>query len=314
MRSKTFGDFDEFAESVMDIDCRMMLRNPERRVWSVSGVEVDTIDVQLGLLSSGNIAQGQLRPEGYMLYVPLTSGVEYVANGQVVEKDACVLMDPGCDFCFSTTEAHDWGAIFVPTKYISKTDESICFSDTSHGAQCRATLPNKQAVKMLRANIQQIFKTVAMSPEFESTTAGKNATRDFFENICSLVKCRTQHTPEEKGRPKTSRGEIIRRCLEFLDQQLLTSVRISELAAVAGVSERTLRTVFNEYYGIGPIQYLQLCNLHKVHRALKAARPEETTVSQILMDHGEWAFSRFASRYSRLFGELPSTTLRNSKH
>ncbi|MGI9472680.1 MAG: hypothetical protein ACR2NZ_14160, partial [Rubripirellula sp.] len=57
---------------------------------------------------------------------------------------------------------------------------------------------------------------------------------------------------------------------------------------------------------------LQLRHLHRVRRALLAADRDEVTVSTILSDHGEWAFSRFASRYHRLFGELPSATLRNS--
>jgi AraC family ethanolamine operon transcriptional activator len=74
--------------------------------------------------------------------------------------------------------------------------------------------------------------------------------------------------------------------------------------------ERTLRTAFKEYFGVGPRGYLQLRRLHQVHRALRAADPDEATVSKILVEHGEWSFSRFASRYQQLFGELPSETLR----
>jgi AraC-like DNA-binding protein len=85
------------------------------------------------------------------------------------------------------------------------------------------------------------------------------------------------------------------------------------LAAAASVSERTLRTAFKEYFGVGPVHYLQLRHLHRVHRAIKAADPEEVSVSQILVGQGEWAFGRFASRYRRLFGELPSDTLRKKR-
>ena len=80
MRSQLFRDFDAFSESVRDIDSKMMLRNPKRRIWSISSVDLDGIDVQFGRLGSGNIAQGELRPDGYMLYLPLTDAVEYSAN------------------------------------------------------------------------------------------------------------------------------------------------------------------------------------------------------------------------------------------
>ena len=87
-------------------------------------------------------------------------------------------------------------------------------------------------------------------------------------------------------------------------------VLVEELAVAARVSQRTLWTAFNDYFGVGPVRYLQLRKLNQVHRALKAADPEADLVSDILMAHGEWQFSRFASRYRRLFGELPSETLR----
>ena len=89
---------------------------------------------------------------------------------------------------------------------------------------------------------------------------------------------------------------------------------MQDLARAAGVSERTLRTAFHEYFGTSPNRYVQLKHLHGIHRALKAAEPDEATVTQILAEHGEWALSRFAARYRRLFGELPSETLRGGRH
>ena len=80
----------------------------------------------------------------------------------------------------------------------------------------------------------------------------------------------------------------------------------------AGVSERTLRTAFHEYFGVGPVRYLQLRQLRQVHSALRAADPEAASVGDLLVQHGEWEFSRFARRYRRLFGELPSQTLRQN--
>jgi AraC family ethanolamine operon transcriptional activator len=98
--------------------------------------------------------------------------------------------------------------------------------------------------------------------------------------------------------------------MALLDQQVGERVSVPELAAAASVSERTLRTAFIEYFGVGPVQYLRIRQLHRVRRALTAADPEQVTVSQVLVEQGEWAFGRFATRYSRLFGELPSETLR----
>jgi len=53
--------------------------------------------------------------------------------------------------------------------------------------------------------------------------------------------------------------------------------------------------------------------LHQVRHALKVADGEEVSVSDVLFNKGVWELGHFASRYFRLFGELPSDTLRKKK-
>lgn len=118
---------------------------------------------------------------------------------------------------------------------------------------------------------------------------------------------------KQKGRSKLSRQEIIARSKNLLEECDGKPVLVSELATAAQVSERTLRRAFNEYFGMGPFPYLQLRQLHQVHRALRLADSEALSVTDVLLQHGVWEFGRFASRYRRLFGELPSQTLRNKK-
>ena len=109
------------------------------------------------------------------------------------------------------------------------------------------------------------------------------------------------------------RPGIIRRSKELLEEHKGRPVHVGELAAAAEVSERTLRTAFNEYFGVGPVRYLQLRQLHQVHRALRAADPEADSVADVLVKNGVWEFSRFATRYRRLFGERPLETLRTKR-
>jgi AraC family ethanolamine operon transcriptional activator len=81
------------------------------------------------------------------------------------------------------------------------------------------------------------------------------------------------------------------------------------LATAAGVSVRTLETAFKEYFDEVPSHYLQLRRIKQIHSALCAAKVGEKTVTEILADHGEWEFGRFAGNYRSLYGEFPSQTL-----
>lgn len=111
------------------------------------------------------------------------------------------------------------------------------------------------------------------------------------------------------GRPPARRNQIIRSARDLIRQREGKSVLMRDLAAAAGVSERTLRSAFHEVFGVSPARYLQLRQLHQVHRALHISNCEETSVSKILRRHGVSEFGRFAARYKQLFGELPSATL-----
>ena len=126
MQSEVFHEFDAFAASVRDVDSKMMLRNPRRRVWCHSSINLDGVDVQLGQMGSGNVAQGQLHSGGYLLYVPITETLEYLVNGTVLKKDCIAIMEPGCEFCISTKVEHDWCGVFIPTFALRSSSPGNC--------------------------------------------------------------------------------------------------------------------------------------------------------------------------------------------
>lgn len=313
MQAHCYNDFDEFANSIKNVNSKMLLRAPQNRTWKLSSVNLNGINVQTGQLGSGNIAEGELTLDGYMLYLPLTYSVEYSANGNILKNNSLVILEPGCEFCITTKEEHDWYAVFIPSDMLPagvETEESL---RDSGGKRLWVTQPNRQVVKRLQSLVGSIMKTARHYSQFESTSAASCAAAELLK-IASLEIGQSLYTePRLPGRPRLQREEVIRSAKKYLEARHKENVYVEELAIAAQVSERTLRTVFNEYYGVGPVKYLQLRKLNQVHRALNVADPEEQLVSNILMAHGEWEFSRFASRYRRLFGELPSDTLQRKR-
>jgi AraC family transcriptional regulator, ethanolamine operon transcriptional activator len=88
---------------------------------------------------------------------------------------------------------------------------------------------------------------------------------------------------------------LMGRAMDFADQRDDDEyLLVEQLATAAGVSERTLQTAFQEYFGVGPVRYLKLRTLHQVRRALKNADPSMTTVSEIATQFGVWELGRLA--------------------
>src|SRR5208282_237053 len=113
------------------------------------------------------------------------------------------------------------------------------------------------------------------------------------------------------GRREVPREQIVCKAMDFVNQSSGEYLSLQGLASAAGVSQRTLRTAFHEYFGTGPAQFLKLRALYQARQALRGSDPSKTTVAEVATRFGIWEFGRFARDYRSLFGELPSETLRH---
>lgn len=101
-----------------------------------------------------------------------------------------------------------------------------------------------------------------------------------------------------------------KRLLDYVDEHVDTPLRIVDLCRVAQVSERTLQNRFKRELGITPKSYLCGQRLYGTHRALKRAQLCDARVIDVANAWGFWHMGQFARDYRKLFGELPSETLR----
>jgi AraC family ethanolamine operon transcriptional activator len=88
-------------------------------------------------------------------------------------------------------------------------------------------------------------------------------------------------------------------------------ISISEVCRALEVSETQLRRAFRDVVHCSPKRLFTVRALNAARAALMDARPEDTTVSDTAAEFGFWHFGRVARDYRRLFGELPSATLRS---
>jgi AraC family ethanolamine operon transcriptional activator len=115
------------------------------------------------------------------------------------------------------------------------------------------------------------------------------------------------------GRPQVSRTRVIARCLELIDASDGQPLFIDDLCTATQVSERTLRNIFQEYFGVGPMRLLKVRQLREIRSALLKANPLTDTVTKVAARFGVWDFSLFARNYRALYAEAPSQTLRRPR-
>jgi AraC-like DNA-binding protein len=87
-------------------------------------------------------------------------------------------------------------------------------------------------------------------------------------------------------------------------------LRVAEISAALGVSDRMLRRLCEEHLGMSPSSYLRLGRMQQVHRALRSENPDTAGVAEVARRYGVRHLGGFAASYRAFYGELPSASLR----
>ena len=106
------------------------------------------------------------------------------------------------------------------------------------------------------------------------------------------------------------RANILRQFEEVVQHHLSSELRIPDLCASIGISQRTLENLCNHYYGMSPRRYLTTRRLNAVRNHLLHAAAEGECIAAIIARFGFRHPGRFSQIYRSLFGELPSQTRR----
>jgi AraC-like DNA-binding protein len=114
----------------------------------------------------------------------------------------------------------------------------------------------------------------------------------------------------DRPSPATAAPGAIRRVVEAMRVNPGTPFTVADLAAIAGVSIRSLQESFRRYVGTPPMTYLRQLRLSRVHEHLRQADPAMHTVTEIAYRYGFTHMGRFAAEYRTRYGVPPHETLR----
>ncbi len=129
----------------------------------------------------------------------------------------------------------------------------------------------------------------------------------------SLLSAVVTAVPDEGPAPPTpreSRRNVVEEAKSFMLSHIAETITVAELCVELGVSRRTLQYSFQEVLGINPVRFLRALRLNGVRRDLRGAATAAETVQDTAAKWGFWHLGHFVSDYKRMFGELPSETLR----
>lgn len=107
-----------------------------------------------------------------------------------------------------------------------------------------------------------------------------------------------------------SHAERIGRAIAILRRDYMQTVRIEQLAAVAGMSEPAFHLHFREITTLSPLQFQKQLRLIEARRMMLA---EGTRISQAAHAVGYQSISQFTREYGRMFGAPPRRDIQQAK-
>ena len=267
----------------------------EMRRWSIGAFRLGEVVLQMAFEGGGNICYGANTYTGTQLFVPLTHAAAHACNGEMLDDASMLVIPRGADFRIRIRrQAHAWCSIGLP------------FDPHQSSSWIARGLERMSELKRLAQNIATNLVDFPAD-----TPAHRAAGRDL---AAVAAGCLTDPVESRAtvGRPRLDRAAIIREAMARIEAAPILPTA-ADLAQGLGVTSRTLLRAFQESFGVSPKRYLLLQELHVVRRELRKAAHEEAKVTDVLTRHGIWEMGRFAARYRRQFGELPSETLRRGR-
>jgi AraC-like DNA-binding protein len=305
--TSTFTDPDDFAKSVPGASVNLVLTKPgifkARLTWArlpnLTLVRCQEVVPRVTFLT--------LKPGLVFVSFPTRFDPPLIWNGVEIRPGIIVLHGPGEQICQRTSGDCGWGLVSLRPDVLTRYGRVLLHREVVPPTGAKFLKPPRQiADKLLRLH-GQICRLVEAKAEM---ILHREVVRALDHDLLrALVLCLTG---EEVHSDRGKRRRHLNAVATF--EMALASCQpahrpMSELAAAAGVPERTLRLRCAKFVGLSPGRYARMRRLQLVRAALRRADPAAASVEAIATQYGFLEPGRFAVQYRAIFGESPSTTL-----
>ena len=308
----TTNDLDELLEFIRGWDQEYIKLKNGNFEWETCIVQIGDFQFSEEFYGAPVLFRGSTPPGTFGIAIPKVGFGETLYGGNIIGNDCCITgnFDRYLDLrCGAKTS---FLILVVPIDQILAHAEQIQHPITRKQLLSpEVIVPNPTALQKLSDYISELVTLAKVHPEnLMVNSQGNSIANLIIEDSLPLVL--DLFTAESNFLPvkKSSRRKLAQDAETFIRDRIDTPITLTELCQELKTGQRALYYAFQEYFGLPPMQYLKILRLHGVRRALKSAVPQSSKVSKIAEAYGFWHMGQFSADYRKMFGESPSTTLK----
>ncbi|MGC3981008.1 MAG: helix-turn-helix domain-containing protein [Steroidobacteraceae bacterium] len=307
-----FQDFEEFADAINGLTGRFIPTARSERGWYLQVTPVGQVPIQQVQIGGASTFAGSGSPGTLTLGIPCSTPDRIYIDGESLDSNSLILLEETKLFTFAAKQATIWGGITLPLDHPLLEPQLLGSLSTKLSKHRTTTRVQSElnAVTAAKLLVSRLCEDNAQGIELAGAATTMVAEEEIIMAAIRVLESCSQTEPNHTGRHRIPRDHIIRKTLAAIETFAGQRLLIQDLCRATNVSERTLRNVFREYFGVGPMRLLKVRQLHEMRMALTAADPDTHNVSNLALRFGIWNFDAFSRNYVALYGETPSATLR----
>ena len=171
------------------------------------------------------------------------------------------------------------------------------------------TLKITEVMHVSESKLEELRRLIVLI--IANTDWSEKTSLEFIENklISLLIDCLTSTLPEKPSDDLTH--SKFSKVIDYIHDDIVNVTSLHQICERTNTPARTIRRLVRKKYDMSPKNYLNALRLNEVRKMLKS-ESENTTVIKVASEYNFWHMGQFGRDYKKLFGELPSETLRKS--
>lgn len=253
----------------------------------------------------------QAWPNSWWFGIPLQDESETRLGCTCIDKGSVAVRSGSTDFDLLTPDDFEILGVVVDqeelAEYIEVTGRTA-FRSTDAGCLLRVGGQHRMLARNL---FHQILSEAAKAPVVLEHQASLQAIRcSILETLVGL--CSSPVGSVRSSSTHISRHSLVSEVREYALSKKDQPVMVPDVCRRFYITPRTLQNAFHDVLGVSPASYLRMIRLNGIRRMLRDRSSRVSSIQDAAAAWGFWHLSQFAHDYKKLFGELPSDSLRQS--
>jgi AraC-like DNA-binding protein len=162
-----------------------------------------------------------------------------------------------------------------------------------------------------RAWCELVAHICHVSATAPAALASEGVRKQYSRTLMEIMLSAAPHTHSDTLNEPVERAAAwhVGRARDYVHDHLSEDISVTDLAALVGVTPRTLQNGFRKAFNLTPAEYIRRARVNALHRALLEA-DAGAGVTNLMMNVGIVNFGRYAQYYREQIGVSPSRTLR----